>query len=397
MSSEIILRRAELQLARVHRAAHGTVAARPTLIVEFRVEDADGAVSGWGECPALPEPGYSPEYTDGAQAMLAERIIPAVASGGVLDPGSVTATLSAVPDADQHPMARSALALAADDLAARQSGDTLASRWGATVDLVPAGAALSAGGPLPDDDGGRKARLAALAAEAIELANAGYRRLKVKVSPGDDVDPARAVIEALRSGPHRAVEVAVDANASYRLDDPAHADALRRLDRLGLTWIEQPLAAEDLDGHARLAELLTTRLCLDESITSVGAAEAAVHAAIDPIVCVKWARLGGPTEARRLLAWCHANGVDAYVGGMLSSGIGRACDRALAALPGANRTGDLGADSQYFHEDIASAVFLSAGAVPVMSEPNERGLGILVDRERLTRLTTSIQHWAVGT
>lgn len=127
MGAEIILRRVELRLAHEHRAAHGTVSTRPTLLVEFRQMHDGTAVSGWGECPALPDPGYFHEYTDGAQAMLTNLLIPAVVAGGSLSPDAVDAATAIAPG---HPMARSALALAAEDLTARAERSTLSQRWG---------------------------------------------------------------------------------------------------------------------------------------------------------------------------------------------------------------------------------------------------------------------------
>lgn len=385
MSAEIILRRVELILAEAHRAAHGTVADRPTLIVEFRTStDNPGSLSGWGECPALPEPGYFYEYTAGAWAMLRDVLIPAVVANGSLDPDAVADALSAVPG---HPMARSALALAAEDLAARQLGETLALRWGAGVDTLQAGAALSPKGPSND-------AIADLAERAVALAAAGYRRLKIKIQPGADLVPLVAVMSALSGVGHGDVEVAADANASYRLDNPDHLSALIGLDGIGLAWLEQPLPADDLVGHARLGERLDTPICLDESVTSLGTLQTAQALGLRPVVCVKAARLGGPTPSRQLLGWSHDEGLDAYIGGMLSSGIGRAADRALAGLSGANRIGDIGGDDRYFTADLTSPLAMDEERrVPVVGIEGALGLGVDVDAERLAELTTDERRW----
>ncbi len=389
MSAEIILRRVELTLAEAHRAAHGTVADRPTLIVEFR-SDTDssnsGALSGWGECPALPDPGYFYEYTNGAWAMLCDVLIPAVVANGSLEPEAITQAMSAVPG---HPMARSALALAAEELAARQHGETLAQRWGAGVDTLPAGVALSPNAP-------GDAATADLAERAVALAEAGFRRLKIKIQPGADLAPLDAVLSALSAAGHGDVEVAADANASYRLDDPDHLDSLIGLDGLGMDWLEQPLPADDLVGHARLGERLGTPICLDESVTSLAVLRTVRALGLQPVVCVKAARLGGPTPARQVLDWCQAEGLDAYVGGMLSSGIGRAADRALAGLPAANRVGDIGGDDRYFAADLTSPVALDEeGGVPVIGIERALGLGVDVDTERLAELTTDERRWTL--
>lgn len=399
VSAEIILRRVELTLAHTHRAAHGAVADRPTLIVEFRLEpDADEQnLSGWGECPALPEPGYFYEYTDGAQAMLCDVLIPAVVAGGSLQPDAVDQAMSGVPG---HPMARSALALAAEDLAARTAGETLASRWSASVDRIPTGAALSLPPPTspvtatPSPSNGHSgAATDELSERAVSLADLGYRRLKIKVQPGADVGPVSAVARALAEAGHGDVEIAADANASYRIDDPAHEAALSRLDALGLAWLEQPLPADDLVGHARLATRLSTPICLDESVTSQAVVTTALALGFRPLVCVKPARLGGPGPARKLLERCQAEGLDAYVGGMLSSGVGRAADRALAGLPGANRIGDIGSDDQYFSTDLTTPV--AADPDGFVSATGRPGLGVDLNLDRLAELTTHEQRWAM--
>ena len=422
VSAEIILRRVELTLTEAHRAAHGTVADRPTLIVEFRADvgpSGANAPSGWGECPALPDPGYFYEYTAGAWAMLCDVLIPAVIAGGLLTPDAVEGAMSAVPG---HPMARSALALAAEDLAARRRNETLAQRWGPAADTLPAGVALSlrtgqqrpsrersttgyqgdtsAGGNDNSNSrnpvGSGDAANADLAERAVALAGAGYRRLKIKIQPGLDLVPLGAVSDALRSSGDGDVEVAADANASYRSDDPDHLDALIALDRLGLAWLEQPFTADDLVGHAQLAQRLDTPICLDESVTSLGVVETALALGLRPIMCVKAARLGGPTPARRLLDWCHDEGLDAYIGGMLSSGIGRAADRALAGLAAANRVGDIGGDDRYFTEDVTSPVAIDReGRVPTVGVEGVAGLGVDVDVERLAKLTTDERRWTL--
>lgn len=389
MSTEIILRRVELRLARAHRAAHGTVTSRPTLIVEFRAEMNGKMVSGWGECPALPEPGYSHEYSSGAQAMLANVLIPAVVAGGSLEPDAVEAATSV---GRGHPMARSALALASEDLAARIDGQTVAERWGAARESVAAGAAISAARPSSSDP---TQALADLSTRAITLANAGYQRLKLKIEPGWDVVPAESVLASLRDSGNSSVEAAVDVNGSYLPDDSSHSEALRRLDRLGLAWIEQPYPADSIIELTRLADQLSTPICLDESATSRGQLKAFHALGMRPVVCIKAARLGGPAGARQMLDWCRYHQLDAYVGGMLSSGIGRAADRALAALPGANRVGDIGADDQYFDTDLTSPVQLAEGMAPVIARPDEPGLGATVNAEALANLTGDIFRWSI--
>ena len=154
----------------------------------------------------------------------------------------------------------------------------------------------------------------------------GYLRIKLKIEPGWDVEPVRAVRE--RFGDDLLLQV--DANTAYTLADARH---LARLDPFDLLLIEQPLPEDDLRGHAALARLVRTPICLDESITSARAAADAIALGATSVVNVKPGRVGGYLEARRVHDVCAANGVPVWCGGMLETGIGRAANVALAALP----------------------------------------------------------------
>jgi o-succinylbenzoate synthase len=155
----------------------------------------------------------------------------------------------------------------------------------------------------------------------------GYVRIKLKIQPGWDVEPVRAVRERFGHD----VLLQVDANAAYTLADARH---LARLDPFDLLLIEQPLDEEDVLGHAALARQLRTPVCLDESSTSGQSAAAAITLGACSIVNVKPGRVGGYLEARRIHDVCAAHGVPVWCGGMLETGLGRAANVALAALPG---------------------------------------------------------------
>src|SRR5439155_2319658 len=97
----------------------------------------------------------------------------------------------------------------------------------------------------------------------------GYRRIKLKIEPGWDVEPVHAVRERFGD-----IALQVDANTAYTLADARH---LASLDPFDLLLIEQPLPEEDVLGHADLAKLIRTPVCLDESITSARAAADAIR------------------------------------------------------------------------------------------------------------------------
>jgi len=269
-----------------------------------------------------------------------------------------------------HRMAKAALELAVLDAWLRSRDEPLAGWLGATRDRVPAGVSVGIMGSVPE-----------LLDAVAHYLNQGYLRIKLKIEPGWDLEPVAAVRE--RFGDE--VLLQVDANAAYTVAD---ADHLAGLDRFGLLLIEQPLPEEDLVGHAQLAGRMTTPICLDESITSAKAAVDAVALGACRIVNIKAGRVGGYLEARRVHDACRDRGVPVWCGGMLETGIGRAANVALAALPGFTLPGDTSASDRYYRQDLTDPFVLDAGHLAVPTGP---GIGVEPIPEVLQELTTSAE------
>ena len=349
-------------------AAHGTVSTRTAVIIRL----LGGEDEGWGECAALPEPTYSEEFVDGAYLALQEQLVPRLLAAG----GTLTATdlSSAFADVIGHPMAKASIELALLDAQGRRNSialtQILAPHSPGPSQHVPAGVAI---GLLatPED----------LAAEVSARVAEGYGRIKIKIAPGRDID----FIRAARNATGASIELCADANGAYVLDD---AKTLAELDAFGLSYIEQPLAADDLLNHAELARRISTRICLDESLTSATVTREALDSGACSVVCVKAPRFGSWLEAASILDHCAGLGIDAWVGGMLDCGIGRAANIALAAHPGATLTGDIAATSRFFTEDICAPFTVSgprgSGTIDVPVGP---GLGIAIDAATLSKLT----------
>jgi O-succinylbenzoate synthase len=256
--------------------------------------------------------------------------------------------------------------MAAWDLAARAEGVSLARKLGGEQSSVAVGVSV---GLQPTD-----ARLIDVVADYLAD---GYQRVKVKIEPGRDVD----MIDALRARFPNA-QLWVDANAAYTLDALAR---LRRLDGAGLELIEQPLAAGDLAGHARLQTELITPICLDESIVSETAARQALDVGACRVMNLKPGRLGGHAESIRIHDLCRAARVPVWCGGMLESGIGRAHNLALASLPGFTLPSDISASRRYWERDIVVPPFdVAEGRMAVPSGP---GIGVEVDEDYVRALT----------
>jgi O-succinylbenzoate synthase len=206
----------------------------------------------------------------------------------------------------------------------------------------------------------------------------GYRRVKLKIEPGWDLEPVGAVRTSFPDLP-----LQVDANTAYSLDDAEH---LASLDRFDLLLLEQPLADDDLAGHAELARRLATPICLDESIVSAASARAAIELGACSIVNIKPARVGGYLEAVRIHDLSATRGVPVWCGGMLETGVGRAANLALAALPNFTLPGDTSASARYFTDDITEPFVLDDGRLTVPAGP---GIGVTPRPDALERVTTS--------
>jgi O-succinylbenzoate synthase len=213
----------------------------------------------------------------------------------------------------------------------------------------------------------------------------GYRRIKLKIAPGSDVEIVRAVREAVG----KAAPLSVDANGSYSLENPADLDALQALDEFGLVMIEQPLARDDLVGHARLARMLETPVCLDESVLDDSSVEDAITLGSAQIVNLKPGRVGGFTEALAIHDRCARADVPVWCGGMLESGIGRAYNVALASLPNFSIPGDLSPSARYWQRDVITRPWTMDLSGHVKVPLDVPGIGVEIDMDFVDSLSVS--------
>ena len=362
---QVELRRIRMPLVRPFRTSFGTEHVRDVLLV--KVDTADG--EGWAECATEPEPLYSAEYTDAAEHVLEHHLIPRLFAAAHLTAPAVGGLLAPVKG---HRMAKAAVETAVLDAELRAAGVSLGAYLGAVRDAVDCGVSVGITGTVDE-----------LLEHVAGYVADGYRRVKLKIEPGWDLEPVAAVRARWPELP-----LQVDANTAYRVTDAAH---LAGLDALGLLLIEQPLADDDLAGHAELATRLRTPICLDESIVSAAVALSAIRLGACSIVNVKPARVGGYLEARRVHDVCASHGVPVWCGGMLETGVGRAANLALAALPNFTLPGDTSASARYYEHDITEPFVLDEGRLPV---PRGPGIGVTPLPDALASVTTSVR--AVG-
>jgi O-succinylbenzoate synthase len=361
----VILRRVEMPLKFRFRTSMGETSVKKFLLVELDAGDR----SAWGECVAEPEPTFSPETLETAAHVLRDFLVPLLLA---MDDPSPDDFVCGTRFVRGHRMAKAAVETALWDLAAGRAGRPLGRVLGGVRDRVEVGVSL---GIQPTE-----AALLDLVARHVE---AGYRRIKLKIEPGRDLDVVRAVRRRFPETP-----LTADANAAYSLSD---AERLGRLDEFDLDYIEQPLHHEDLLDHAELARRIATPICLDESIRSAADAAAAIRLGSCRVLNIKVGRVGGLSEARAIHDRARAAGIPVWCGGMLEAGVGRAVNVHAATLPNFTKPGDTSSASRYFDEDIVEPMLeAECGQMPVPAGP---GIGVAVRRDVLGRFTTAIEEF----
>ena len=363
--TDVFLHTLRMPLVSPFRTSYGIETSRQAVLVQVVGPD----VEGWGECVAEAEPLYTEEYSDSACHVITEFLVPRLSARPV-EASGLSALFAPVKG---NRMAKGGLEAAMLDAECRRDGRSFGQRLGAVHDRVPAGVSVGIHESIP-----------ALLDTVAGYLGDGYRRVKLKIEPGNDIAQVAAVRE--RFGP---IALQVDANSAYTLADAAH---LRALDNFDLLMIEQPLAQDDLTGHAELAKLICTPICLDESITSLASAHDAIVLGACSIVNIKAGRVGGYLEAVKIHDLCQRRSVPVWCGGMLETGIGRAANVALAALPGFTLPGDTSASRRYFHRDVTDAFVLDDGHLRVPSGP---GIGVSPIPEALAEFRTSLRRIAV--
>ncbi|HEY0472787.1 MAG TPA: o-succinylbenzoate synthase [Kribbella sp.] len=342
------LHRVRLPLVSPFTTSFSTQLERNALLVEVQA-DVDGIrVTGWGENVAMSDPLYSSEHIDGCAEVIRRWLGPTLFAVEDLTAETVGHRLRHVVG---HPMAKACLEMAVLDVQLRARAQSFADYLGGVRTSVASGVSV-----------GIHDTVDALLASVSGYLDEGYARIKVKIKPGWDVEPIRAIRREF--GPD--VLLQADANAAYTLAD---TQLLRQLDEFDLLLLEQPLAEDDLRQHAILAERIRTPICLDESIVSARSAADAIALGATQVINVKPGRVGGYLEAVRIHDIARANGIPVWCGGMLETGLGRSANAALASLPGFSLPGDISASSRFYREDITEPVKMHDGLVEVPAQP----------------------------
>jgi O-succinylbenzoate synthase len=357
---QIDLRHIAMPLVAPFETSFGVETEREGLIVALR----GGGLAGWGEVVASHSPGYSSETAKTEWHILNDFIIPDVIGKEFADVESLEGAYASVRG---HPMAKAGIQAALYDLLAKARNVSLQKMLGGKGETVSVGVSV-----------GIQPTTAALVERVGKYLEEGYRRIKIKIKPGRDVQDAKAVRAAFPE-----ILLQVDANSAYTLADTA---TLKAIDNLKLLLIEQPLAEDDIFDHAKLQPQLKTPVCLDESILSARHARWAHELGACKIINIKPGRVGGLREAVRIHDYCASVDLPVWCGGMLETGVGRAANLALASLPNFRLPGDISATRRYWKEDIVEEVF-SLNPDGTITVPTGPGIGVTVKGKVLEKAT----------
>ncbi len=356
----IELRHVKLVLVSPFVTSMGTEYDEEHIIVRV---DADG-VTGWGESVAEGTPFYSYETVPTAWHILKDFLIPSVLGRDI---NTVDEAIAGYAKVRGHMMAKAGLEAAIWDAFAKTKGISLSQMIGGTRKKIDVGVSIG----IQDSVTGLIKKIEGYLAE-------GYKRIKIKIAPGYDL---QFVVAVRKEFPD--ILFQVDANSAYTLND---IDTFKEMDKYGLLLIEQPLGYEDIFDHSKLQRELKTPICLDESIHSLDDTRAAIELDSCRIINIKPGRVGGFTESKLIHDYCASMNIPVWCGGMLESGIGRAGNVALASLPNFTLPGDISASKRYYTEDIVDPEFV-VNPDGTMDVPTKPGIGVEVNMKMLDKVT----------
>jgi len=362
--NKITLREIHLPLIAPFETSFGQTSLRRILLIEAEAQ----GVSGWGESTAGEDPYYSYETLETAWHIMRDYIWPLLKGREIASASEVWDLLARIRG---HNMAKGGVETALWDAEAKQKNIPLAKLLGSTRDEISCGVSI---GIQPD--------IETLLAKVEKELIAGYQRIKIKIKPGWDIEPTRALRERFPR-----IRLMVDANSAYRLEDAA---LLKQLDAFYLIMIEQPLGYDDIYSHAQLQRQLETPICLDECIHDIEHARAAIEIGACRIINIKLGRVGGHTAARRIHDLCQSKSIPVWCGGMLESGIGRAHNIAMSTLANFTLPGDVSASRRYWDQDIIEpeVEVTPQGTIRVPQQP---GIGYAPRLDRIRSLTRRIE------
>jgi len=356
----IELRHIKMELVSPFTTSMGTEYDEEHIIVRV---DGEG-LTGWGESVAEGTPFYSYETVTTAWHILKDFLIPSILGKNI---SGIDEAIKSYEKVRGHMMAKAGLEAALWDLLAKLKGISLSKMFCGVRDKINVGVSIGIQSSIPE-----------LLKKVEGYLAEGYKRIKIKISPGNDIQ----FVQALRKE-YPDILLQVDANSAYELK---HISLFRQMDEYNLLLIEQPLGYEDIYDHSKLQRELKTPICLDESIHSLDDTRAAIELDSCRVINIKPGRVGGFTESKLIHHYCASKNIPVWCGGMLESGIGRAGNVALASLPNFTLPGDISASKRYYKEDIVEPGFF-VNKDGTMDVPAGPGIGVEVNMKMLEKVT----------
>lgn len=325
---------------------------------------------GWGECKAFYGLFYNPEDNGTVLHILSDIIIPGILHTEVESPEAFMKQFDYIKG---NRLAKAAVENALWELMVQRTGKSLKTLLGGTQKEIKVGVSL-----------GIEKDINVLFKEIEHYLELGYHRTKIKIHPGRDIEVVKAIRKEFGD-----ITLTVDANSAYTLKD---IDLFRAMDEYHLQYIEQPLGEEDIVDHATLQKAIETPVCLDESIVSYEAAEAAIRLGSCKVINIKSSRCGGVYEGKRIHDLCVAHHIPVWCGGMTELGIGRAQNVSFASLPGFTELAhDVAAASRYFDEDVTNPMVDITDRCTIIVPDEENGIHYDVDEKQIDKMEAG--HW----
>jgi o-succinylbenzoate synthase len=320
--------------------------------------------TGFGECAVSSGPWYGSETIVSAWQVMEDYLIPAIIGKEFSSPVELLDRFSSVRG---NNMAKASLEMAFCDLAARNDRLSLSKYLGGTKTRIESGVSV-----------GIQKTAKLLVDTVSDYLDKGYRRIKVKIKPGKDVEQVSALRERFPD-----IMLMADANGAY---DRTDFQTLVGLDQYGLLMLEQPFAWDDLVDHANLQRALRTPICLDESVSGINDLKTALALQSCRILNIKPARIGGLNVSKAMHDICRSHSMPVWCGGLLETGVGRAHNVALASLPGFVLPNDISATNRYFAEDIVRPEF-KLNPDGTITVPSGKGLGVEIQQDIVEKYT----------
>jgi o-succinylbenzoate synthase len=363
--TQIELRKVEIPMITTFTTSFGTLTAKPTVLVRVIVDEG---YEGWGEAAALPFPFYKPDTTDTSYLVIKEYIASQILNKEF---SSVEDVISMMSTIKKHNFAKTAIENALWMIFSLKENKSIAELLGGTQKKIAVGESI-----------GIKKSIEETLEEVGLRREQGFKRTKIKVAPGWDIDLVKAIREKFGD-----IDLMVDGNSAYSLE---HVELFKQLDNYNLTMIEQPLADDDIVDHSILQKAIKTPICLDESIYSVEDARRAIYLGSCKIINIKPGRVGGLLESKKIHDLCKKNGMGVWCGGMLETGIGRAFNIAVSSLPNYIYPADMSPVNFFYSDDLVDDSFVvdSEGYVEV---PASVGLGFSINNAKIDKYTVKLE------